>query len=63
MREDAAMTPPRAGRAAGDTNANANGHGKITRELVLAPALDIIDSDGADGLSMAGSLARLTGTQ
>jgi AcrR family transcriptional regulator len=46
------MTPPRAGRAAGDTNANANGDGKITRELVLAAALDIIDSDGADGLSM-----------
>jgi AcrR family transcriptional regulator len=46
------MTPPRAGRAAGDTNANANGDGKITRELVLAAALDIIDSDGADGLTM-----------
>jgi AcrR family transcriptional regulator len=46
------MTPPRAGRAAGDTNANANGDGKITRELVLAAALNIIDSDGADGLTM-----------
>jgi AcrR family transcriptional regulator len=46
------MTPPRAGRAAGDTNANANGDGKITREVVLAAALDIIDRDGVDGLSM-----------
>ena len=45
------MTPPRAGRAAGDANATANG-GKITREVVLAAALDIIDRDGADGLSM-----------
>ncbi len=46
------MTPPRAGRAAGDSSANANGDGKITREVVLAAALDIIDRDGADGLSM-----------
>jgi AcrR family transcriptional regulator len=46
------MTPPRAGRAAGDPAANANGDGKITREVVLAAALDIIDRDGADGLSM-----------
>src|SRR5271165_5754892 len=50
MREGAAMTPPRAGRAAADTNAN--GGGKITREVVLAAALDIIDHDGVDGLSM-----------
>ena len=41
------MTPPRAG---GDTNAN--GDGKITREAMLTAALDIIDRDGADGLSM-----------
>jgi hypothetical protein len=41
------MTPPRAG---GDTNAN--GDGKITREAVLTAALDIIDRDGTDGLSM-----------
>ena len=50
------MTPPRAG---GDTNAN--GDGKITREAVLTAALDIIDRDGADGLSMrrlAGALGR-----
>ena len=41
------MTPP---QAAGDTNAN--GDGKITREALLSAALDIIDRDGADGLSM-----------
>ena len=46
------MTPPRPARAAGDTNANANGGGKITREMVLAAALDIIDRDGIDALSM-----------
>jgi len=45
------MTPPRAGRAAGDANANANGDGKISREKVLAAALDIIDRDSVDGLS------------
>jgi AcrR family transcriptional regulator len=44
------MTPPPAGRAGGD--AKANGDGKITRELVLAAALDIIDCDGVEGLSM-----------
>src|SRR5580698_1447860 len=42
------MTPPPA--AAGD--AAANGSGKITRDLVLATALQIIDADGADALSM-----------
>src|SRR5580693_116314 len=47
MREGVAMTPPRAG---GDTNSN--GDGKITREAMLFAALDIIDRDGADGLSM-----------
>jgi len=51
------MTSPRAGRAAGNTDANPNGDGKITRGVVLAAALDIIDRDGADGLSMRG-LAR-----
>jgi AcrR family transcriptional regulator len=51
------MTPPRPGRAAADTNANANGDRKVTREVVLAAALDIIDRDGIDGLSMRG-LAR-----
>src|SRR3984885_756843 len=46
------MSPP---RAAGDTAARdtvANGTGKITREMMLAAALEIIDRDGADGLSM-----------
>jgi AcrR family transcriptional regulator len=42
------MTPPPA--AAGD--ATVNGSGKITRDLVLATALQIIDADGADALSM-----------
>jgi AcrR family transcriptional regulator len=30
----------------------ASGDGKITRELVLAAALEIVDRDGADGLTM-----------
>ena len=38
--------PPTARNAAG------NSDGKITRELVLATALEIIDRDGADALSM-----------
>jgi AcrR family transcriptional regulator len=42
------MTPPPA--AAG--NAPANGSGKITRDVVLATALQIIDADGAGALSM-----------
>jgi len=44
------MTPPPRGRSAGD--AAANGSGKITRDVVLAAALEIIDADGAEGLSM-----------
>jgi AcrR family transcriptional regulator len=44
------ITQTPAGRAAGD--AAANGSGKITRDVVLAAALEIIDRDGADGLSM-----------
>src|SRR5579859_1040650 len=44
------MTRPPAGRTTGD--AAANGTGKITREVVLAAALEIIDADGAEGLSM-----------
>jgi AcrR family transcriptional regulator len=52
------MTPPPRGRTAGD--ATANGSGKITREVVLAAALEIIDADGADGLSMR-RLARALG--
>ncbi len=35
-----------------DDDAAANGSGKITREVILAAALEIIDRDGADGLSM-----------
>ena len=41
------MSPP---RAAQDTAAN--GTGKITRDVMLAAALEIIDRDGADGLTM-----------
>ncbi len=37
-------------QTAGGNAANANG--KITREVVLAAALEIIDQDGADALSM-----------
>jgi AcrR family transcriptional regulator len=44
------MSPPTAGRTAGD--AAANGSGKITRDAVLTVALEIIDRDGADALSM-----------
>src|ERR1700730_19312997 len=35
-----------------DTRRAANGIGKITRDAVLAAALEIIDRDGADALSM-----------
>jgi AcrR family transcriptional regulator len=52
------MTPPPRGRSAGD--AAANGSGKITREVVLAAALEIIDADGAEALSMR-RLARALG--
>ena len=48
------MTTPAAGRKP------ANGNGKITREVVLAAALEIIDHDGADALSMR-RLARALG--
>ena len=44
------MTPPPADRPPGDTAAN--GSGKITREVVLAAALALIDAEGADALSM-----------
>jgi AcrR family transcriptional regulator len=53
------MTRPPAGRAPGDAAA-ANGSGKITREVVLATALEIIDADGAEALSMR-RLARALG--
>jgi AcrR family transcriptional regulator len=44
------MTPPQPGRAVGE--AAANGSDKINREVVLAAALEIIDRDGAEALSM-----------
>jgi AcrR family transcriptional regulator len=44
------MTPPAADRIGGD--AADSGSGKVTRDVVLAAALQIIDRDGADGLSM-----------
>ena len=44
-----AMTPPHADRPVGDA---ASRNGKITRDTVLAAALDIIDRDGAAALSM-----------
>src|SRR5580658_10291939 len=44
------MTPPQPGRVAGEAAANESG--RITREVVLAAALEIIDRDGADALSM-----------
>jgi AcrR family transcriptional regulator len=52
------MTRPPGGRVPSD--AAANGTGKITRDVVLAAALQIIDADGADGLSMR-RLARALG--
>jgi AcrR family transcriptional regulator len=52
------MTRPPASRTTGD--AAANGTGKITRDVVLAAALEIIDADGASGLSMR-RLARALG--
>jgi AcrR family transcriptional regulator len=52
------MTRPPADRTTGD--AAANGTGKITRDVVLAAALEIIDRHGADGLSMR-RLARALG--
>jgi AcrR family transcriptional regulator len=58
MREGAAMPPPPVGRAAAESSAI--GDGRITRELVLAAALDIIDREGAEALSMR-RLARALG--
>jgi AcrR family transcriptional regulator len=48
-----------AGRGA-DHGTPASGNGKITRDVVLAAALEIIDRDGTDGLSMR-RLARALG--
>jgi AcrR family transcriptional regulator len=44
------MNSPASGPAASDPAANQGG--KLTRDMVLAAALDIIDRDGADALSM-----------
>jgi AcrR family transcriptional regulator len=44
------MTRPTADRSA--RHATASGDGKITRDVVLAAALELIDRDGTDGLSM-----------
>jgi AcrR family transcriptional regulator len=44
------MTPPPVGHTARDADATADG--KITRDMVLATALAIIDSEGADALTM-----------
>jgi AcrR family transcriptional regulator len=48
------MTSPPSGRHAGVSTAvgTAVGTGKITRDVVLAAALQLIDRDGADALSM-----------
>jgi AcrR family transcriptional regulator len=43
-------TPPTTDRAV--SNARAARNGKITRDVVLATALELIDRDGVDGLSM-----------
>jgi AcrR family transcriptional regulator len=44
------MTRPQPGHVAGDKATREDG--KITRDVILAAALAIIDADGADGLSM-----------
>ena len=58
MGEGAAIS--RRGPARGGSDANANGDGKISREALLTAALDIIDRNGADGLSVR-RLARAVG--
>ena len=52
------MAPPPADRDDGDASANPGG--RITRDVVLAAALELIDRDGVDGLSMR-KLARVLG--
>src|ERR1700761_687405 len=52
------MTPPRGDRH--DGGAGASPDGRITRDVVLATALELIDRDGVDGLSMR-RLARVLG--
>jgi AcrR family transcriptional regulator len=47
------MTPPPAARTAGQASpATADRSGRITRDAVLAAALEIIDREGADALTM-----------
>lgn len=46
------MVEAETGRAVTHRDPDPNGDGKITRELVLATALEIIDADGVEGLSM-----------
>ena len=53
-----AMAPPPADRDDGDTSASPDG--RITRDVVLAAALELIERDGVDGLSMR-KLARVLG--
>ena len=53
-----AMAPPPADRDDGDARANPDG--RIPRDVVLAAALELIDRDGVDGLSMR-RLARVLG--
>jgi hypothetical protein len=45
-----AMTPPPVDRDGGDASRNPDG--RITRDVVLAAAPELIDRDGVDGLSM-----------
>src|SRR6202050_5546710 len=52
------MTPAMADRTAGDADGREDG--KLTRDVVLAAALEIMDRDGAAALSMRG-LARALG--
>ena len=52
------MTPPPADRHNG--GATGNRDGRITRDVVLAAVLELIDRDGVEGLSMR-RLARVLG--
>jgi AcrR family transcriptional regulator len=52
-REDAAMMPPaNQDGASASHNGSASQDGRITREVILTAALELIDRDGADALSM-----------
>ena len=53
--------PPPAGRTARDACCGRDG--KITRDVVLAAALEIIERDGAEGLSMRRLARALTATR